>query len=224
MKAFIINFNRLTLPANMANHIAKCGVEPVFVDNNSDYLPLLEYYKTTPYAVKRLNKNYGNKAVWESGILDEYKIDRNFIITDPDLDISDIPVDWPDRLVFALKKFTDFDKFGFSLELSDLPNTSIRDTIIEKEIDFWHHPLDNLHYNARIDTTFALYRNRGNKPRMYEWDYQSIRLNRPYTAYHVPWYYTEAKDIPADEKYYMKTCQNLNQIMWTTKIKGLYKL
>jgi hypothetical protein len=224
MIAFIINFNRLSLTVNMANYISDCGVEPIIVDNKSNYPPLLDYYKNSPYKIERLPENYGNKAVWCSGILDKYKIDRNFIITDPDLDISNIPKDWPEVLVECLRKYPHADKIGFSLEINDLPETQLKNTIIEKEIDFWHHPINDQFFDARIDTTFALYRNRGEKIRKYEWDYSAIRTNRPYTARHVPWYYTSINDIPADERYYMKTCQNLNQIMWTTKIKDAYNL
>ena len=45
MKVLIINFNRLLLPVKLAEFCANRGLSPVFIDNNSDYPPLLEYYK-----------------------------------------------------------------------------------------------------------------------------------------------------------------------------------
>jgi hypothetical protein len=45
MIALIINYNRLTLPVTMADWLSKRNIEPVIVDNNSDYPPLLHKIK-----------------------------------------------------------------------------------------------------------------------------------------------------------------------------------
>jgi hypothetical protein len=44
MKVLIINYNRLLLPSKLADWVFKRGCEPIFIDNNSDYKPLLNYY------------------------------------------------------------------------------------------------------------------------------------------------------------------------------------
>ena len=95
-KAFIINFNRLLLPMKLADRLYDCGLEPIFIDNNSTYAPLLEYYKTCDYQVVHSKINYGHTVIWDLGLLDKLHVanDEKFIITDSDLDISDIPSDF----------------------------------------------------------------------------------------------------------------------------------
>ena len=65
MKALIINFNRITLPLKLASWCQNHGLEPIIIDNHSDYIPLLEYYATRcPYYVLRMDKNYGHQVIW----------------------------------------------------------------------------------------------------------------------------------------------------------------
>ena len=94
--AFIINYQRLTLPSKIADYLAACDVRVIILDNNSDYEPLLEYYEETPHEVCKLGFNYGSAAPWhpEAGVLDKYDVHENFIVTDPDLQIDHIPGDW----------------------------------------------------------------------------------------------------------------------------------
>ena len=51
MLCLIINYNRLEYPRNLADWALIHGLEPVFIDNNSDYKPLLDYYGKTKYQV-----------------------------------------------------------------------------------------------------------------------------------------------------------------------------
>lgn len=197
MKALIINFNRLSLPVRMANWLFNHGIEPVFIDNNSDYPPLMEYYHNhCPYKVMHMNKNYGHTVVWnpETTILQRLGITGPYIVTDPDLDLSGIPDDFLSVLENGLKKYPQFDKCGFSLEINDIKNQGT----IDWETPFWQHPLDDLYFNAAIDTTFALYKTP-------VFSYNGIRTNRPYTARHMPWYHNDIKEFPEDEQYYFNT-------------------
>jgi len=196
MKALIIIYNRLDLPVKMANFLFAHGISPVFVDNNSDYPPLLEYYKTTKYEVIRMNKNYGYKVVWEQNVLNKLGITGNYIVTDPDLDLSGIPDDFLSVLEEGLRRYPQFDKCGFSLEINDLPKTSFNP--VDWEIKFWQHPLDDRYFAAPIDTTFALYKTPVHS-------YNAIRTNRPYCCRHLPWYYFDFKDMPDDEQFYFRT-------------------
>jgi hypothetical protein len=197
MKALIINFNRISLPVKLADFCANHNIDPIFVDNNSDYPPLLEYYKTTPYAVVRMKENYGYKVVWEQDILNRLNIADNYIVTDPDLDLTGIPDDFLSVLEAGLIKYPQYDKCGFSLEINDLPPTDFCPAKYEKQ--FWQYPLDKMYFNAAIDTTFALYK-------VPFHSYNAIRTNRPYTAKHMPWYYFDFEDMPEDEQYYFRTC------------------
>jgi hypothetical protein len=197
-KALIIVYNRILLPVRMADFLFAHGIDPVFVDNNSDYPPLLEYYKNCPYQVLRMNKNYGHQVVWQQGLLNELSLPDYYIVTDPDLDLSGIPDDFLSILEAGLKKYPQFDKCGFSLEINDLPPTDFCPAGYEKQ--FWEHKLDDMYFKAAVDTTFALYK-------VPFHSYNAIRTNRPYTAKHMPWYYFDFDDMPEDEQYYFRTCR-----------------
>lgn len=204
MKALIINYNRLTLPAAMADWLAARGCEPVFVDNKSDYPPLLDYYHNCPYMVMHLNRNYGHRVVWspEATILSRLAITGRYIVTDPDLDLSGVPDDMLEVLNEGLDRYPEYKKCGLSLEINDLPDNlhvnHIRDNC---EARYWTAPLDGEYFNAPIDTTLALYRADARSYFLYD----SLRTNRPYTARHVPWYFTKLADMAEDEQYYFKT-------------------
>ena len=194
MKVLIINFNRLTLPTTLANWVAERGCEPVFIDNNSTYQPLIEYYDKCPFQVMRMNENYGHNVVWEHDLVNRLGIEGQYIVTDPDLDLSNIPDDFLAVLEEGLKRYPQFDKCGFSLEINDLPNQ----VTIDWESQYWRYPLDPMYFSASIDTTFALYK--VNKISL-----SGIRTNRPYTAKHIPWYYDLYEKLPEDELYYYHT-------------------
>jgi hypothetical protein len=195
MKCLIINFNRLTLPVKLANWAFNHGLEPIFIDNNSDYPPLLGYYGTRcPYKVLKMDRNYGYRVIWLQNVLKVLEISGKFIVTDPDLDLSMIPDDFLSVLEEGLRRYPEVTKCGFSLELEGVKH---KDTLAW-EAPFWKNPLDDQYFDAILDTTFALYHKK-------EFSYSAIRTNRPYTCKHVPWYYEDLKDLPEDEQYYYKT-------------------
>ena len=198
MKVLIMNYNRLRLSSDLADWVAKRGCEPVFIDNHSTYPPLLDYYNHCPYQVLIMDKNYNNRVVWEQGVLKILDIKGRYIVTDPDLDLTGVPDDFEKILSGGLDKYPQFNKCGFSLEINDVTNSGIYcdgKTIREWESQFWTRPLDDLYFEAWIDTTFAMYNSS-------VFTMEGIRTNRPYTARHVPWYY---KEIPEDEKYYFQS-------------------
>lgn len=201
MKALIIMYNRLVLPSKMADFLSGCNIEPVFIDNNSDYPPLLEFYEKTPHQVIKLDKNFGHRVIWDAGILDRLGIKENHIITDPDLDLTGIPKDFLQVLEEGLLRYPQFDQCGFSLETNDLPHTKSGDEVRAWESGYWKKPLDSMYFEAPIDTTFALCKAR-------EWVFWGVRTNRPYIARHVPWYYTDLNLLPEDEQYYFKTANS----------------
>jgi len=195
--ALIINWNRLDLPRKMADYLADCdGIEPIIVDNGSTYEPLLEYYKHCPHKVEMLNANWGPAGIFLCGVLEKYGVSENFIITDPDLDLSNIPKDFLHILQLGLDRHSFAHKSGFSLEINDLLDNELKDYILGWESGAWGVKLDDMFYKAYIDTTFCLCR------KIYN-DFPSVRTDRPYTAKHVPWYYTK-ENLPDDEKYYLQ--------------------
>lgn len=190
MKVFINNRNYLTWPKAMAEKLTNDGHEVIIVDNNSTYLPLIQWYNDEcPYQVIKLGYNGGCHAVWSSGLIKD--INEYYAVTDADLDLSTIPSDWGEVLVEGLKKYNSR-KCGFTLD----------ETLIPEENPAWildefykypegNHParwgkdvyLDDLYVNYPIDTTFAVY-----DPSEKDYFIGGIRVGRPYTARHLPWH------------------------------------
>lgn len=203
MKVLIINYNRLTLLKYTADWCAVHGLEPIILDNKSDYPQLLEYYTHTPYRVLRLPANYGHTVIWNRPVLQELNIKEDFILTDPDLDFTGIPDDFLKVMQEGLIKYPQYSKCGFSLEINDLPNDEEGNFIKNgPERPYWEKPLDDLYFEANTDTTFALYR----YP-LGPYGHSAIRTNRPYTVRHRPWYYRSLQLLPEDEKYYYQTAR-----------------
>lgn len=203
MKVLIINYNRLELSVKLANWCYSHGLEPVFVDNNSDHPMLIQYYaELCRYQVIRLNANYGHTCVWNpelSHIFKDFTKER-YILTDPDLDLSDVPDDFLEVMNKGLDKYPQYDKCGLSLEINDLPDSEEGNFIRHKcEARYWMRPLDSIYFHADTDTTFALYREG-----VTSYNHNAIRTNRPYTARHLPWYYTDFNSLTEDEKYYFR--------------------
>lgn len=215
MKALIIVYNRLTLPKNMADFLAKHNINPVFIDNNSDYPPLLQYYNETPHQVLRMEANYGHEVVWRRGVIERLGIKEDYIVTDPDLDLSNVPDDFIEVLYEGLRRYPDYDKCGFSLEINDVPSKGT----VWWETRFWQTPLDSQYFHADIDTTFALYEI--SKQIRYP-SLSAIRTNRPYVVKHIPWYYDQVKDLPEDEQYYYGTGRE--DVLSHSNVKGRVKL
>lgn len=198
--AFIINYNRLTYLRQMVEWCQSHGLRPVVIDNASTYPPLLAYYSTNPCEVIRLNKNYGHTVAWSKAI----RLPRErYIVTDPDLDMSGVPDDFLEVMNRGLDLYPAAPKCGLSLEINDLPSNEYTDFVKNWESDFWLRPLDGMYFDADVDTTFALYR-AGN----HSHGYKAIRTNRPYTARHYCWYYTDMESIPEDERHYYQTAND----------------
>lgn len=196
--AFIINRNLLSWPKMMAEWMtALPGVVPIIYDNQSSYPPLLEWYDSCPYQVLRLPGNTWHSGIFYSGILNKLDTDY-YIITDPDLDLSSVPLDIIDKMKYGLNKYPEYGKCGVALHTDDLPDGFPgKYDIINWESKYWTDPLDDLFYRAHVDTTFALY----DASRLRSYTYEAIRIAGPYTARHIPWYITK-DNISSEFKYY----------------------
>jgi hypothetical protein len=155
-----------------------------------------------------LKTNEGNCVVWgkNNGIdlFKEYDCTNGYIVTDSDLDLSRIPKDFLRVLRAGLDRLGDrATKIGFSLEINDLPNTPIGKEARGWEQMNWVERSPG-YCQAPVDTTFALYRWLPHNPSLaHDFD-KSWRAQRPYTARHMPWYYTK-ETIPEDELYYLRS-------------------
>ena len=201
MRLYVNNFNLLSWPKALCADAVRLGLTPVIVDNGSTYAPLLQWYGACPWRVVRLSQNLGSLAPWRAGIVDADG-DKEYAVTDPDLDLSGVPDDVLARLCDALDTHPWALKVGLSLEIDDLPESfPLRREVQTWERRFWSEPLPDGNFRAPIDTTFAVYR----RTRMQTLSTEpAVRLGRPHTARHLPWYVTR-ETLTEEFEQYLRT-------------------
>jgi hypothetical protein len=170
--------------------------EIILVDNASTYKPLLQWYIETKHRVIRLGKNTGHRAPFTPEILSQISTDY-FVVTDPDLGLSDVPKD----VLTVMHKFLStrpVEKVGLSLEYRTVP----MDSPYYKHVHAWEKSLHRTQAitvglrKAPVDTTFAMY----SKSKRTDYFKGGVRMDRPYTARHYPWEVV----VPDDEfRYYL---------------------
>lgn len=196
----IINMhNLLTWPRAMAVKLALEGHEVVLLDNASTYQPLLDWYKTCPFEVIYAGENVGHTAPWY--FLRHRMEAEPFVVTDPDLDLSGIPTDWPVMLQRAMDE-TGIPKAGFDLEiLLDRPGDERHGARVERADTAkpWRYDSICPLHHARLDTTFALH-----QPGT-DYGLIGVRLGGSYVARHMPeWVIAGATPLLPDVDYYFR--------------------
>jgi len=198
----INNYNRLEFLDKMLKRLNNMGYHNIYIiDNNSKYKPLLSYYKKNNLKIFRLKENIGYLSIWESGISDLF-IDGYYIYSDPDIfpDI-DCPHDFVDVFKKYLDMFQNLDKVGFGLRIDDLPDHyNLKKNVILHESKFWENKICDGLYDAKIDTTFALYRPGAMGPANLT---NAGRTDFPYMAQHLPWY-IDHSNLTKEERWYLK--------------------
>ena len=207
LDAYIINYNQLTCTQNTVDVLKnKFGCNPIILDNNSSYKPLLAWYETKPCEIVRFDKNYGCRAPWLSGIV-KLKEQKRYIVTDPDLELSTLPADAIQVMLDGLELYQDIPKVGVSLRIDDLPDHfTLKEYFLRWEKQFWSKPLSDLHFAASIDTTLAVYA--GERLAGLEGDefHKAIRLAAPYSVRHLPWY-IDPKNLSSEELYTLQSSE-----------------
>lgn len=217
MKAFVINFNRLTWTKKLCEDLTNVGCEVIIVDNGSTYQPLLDWYfsKDFPYTRYILPHFFGHRSLWQAGIIDFYK-DEYYLVTDHDLDISQVPKDFIEVLTKEVRVNGKI-KAGLSLKLDDLPQNDYTKEVIEWESKWWSSKTNTGFYDSDIDTTLAVYDRARTEEVSREVDngfFSATRSPEPYTARHLPWY--NIKDTLTEEEiYYMNNTRR--SAYWTNK-------
>ena len=176
--------DRLTCLRQLVAWLEHAGhVRITFLDNDSAWKPLLDYYATTPHTVVRLGANLGSKALWEAGLVP----DEPYVYTDPDVVPTDeCPLDVVDYLGAVLRA-TGLPKVGLGLRI-DAPLIDAESLEVETR---WRDPTREQWpglFVSPVDTTFALY------PAGSEFHYAEVRTATPCELRHLPWY-----DPPDDE-------------------------
>lgn len=214
---YLISYNRLGYLQQMITKLEMYGLTNIhIIDNHSDYEPLLAYLNVLPYHVYFMDKNYGHRVFWESGLFDDIIQHSLYIVSDPDIEFNaDLPDDFLSELYRLLGEYKCVTKVGFALKIDDLPQNKVNETVIAWESRFWKNRLkDRLDiYHADIDTTFALYRPGKLDERFF---YSAIRVAGNFTAKHLPWYQNgnNADDI----KHYNRTSDS-RFASWTKDIQ-----
>jgi hypothetical protein len=214
LTVFITNRDLLDAPRNLADRIAELGALPVILDNDSEHEETLDWYDHTDHPVVMLGKNLGSHAVWDCGEVLQAHLDEDFyLVTDGDLDISGVPNDVFDVMREHILLYPEFEKVGLSLEIDDLPDcNNDKDRIFDHESKFWSKKV-GCGFEADIDATFCMYRAGTG------WGgYRGIRLDRPYTAKHVPWYW-DWDNLPDDARTYVARAEPQFST-WGTRMKG----
>lgn len=197
----INNFNRLGYLKRMIDSLEKRGYTNIFIiDNNSTYPPLLEYYSSCTYPVYLLHKNVGYKAIWETGIYEQFK-HSYYVYTDSDMEIDEsCPKDFMEHFVKILQSDITAQKVGFGIRIDDLPDSyQNKEDVIKWESQFWTNEVRPGLYRAWVDTTFALYRPycKGATNMCHK----VFRTGYPYLIKHLPWY--NLTELKSEEEFYL---------------------
>lgn len=205
---YIINRNRLERGfKQLIGWLLSIGMRNVIVvDNCSTYPPLVEYYAdmSKNITILKQESNIGPRGFWQIKKYHE-KIDTPYIVTDCDLvPAFDCPDDCIEKMLAALNKAEPADKdggrkVGVSLRIDNIPDHFCKkQMVVTWEKQFWDETnmvADVDAFYASVDTTFAMYH-----PKQ-DFTYTGMRLNKPYSFEHVPWYVDESVPNPEDDFY-----------------------
>lgn len=205
IKVFITVFNRFTWLIPLLEDFKKAGCDPVLIDNNSTYPPLLEWYKKCEYPVHFLGKNHLAWAFFTTELYSLYP-DRYFLISDSDMDISLVPSDFVGVLFRGLENSSGrVWKCALGYELNDLPLNEVTWSA-RMANDAQEYNKDEQGFShCATDLGIALYdrTRRGSNPtREPDW-YDSLRAPRPYYCRHLDWYMTP-ETLRDEDRYYLK--------------------
>lgn len=211
MPAFVIGYNQYTFIKNMVDQLKKYTTDIIVVDNNSDYQPLLDYYRDEfCFTLLKQKVNYGYK-VYERDCIQRLAGDL-YILTDPDLEFNpNLPDDFIQDFIDISNEFK-VGRIGFALLIdSDDIRTDVTHrgySIQGWESQFWENRLisaskkDLELYLAPIDTTFCLINRRYG---------HCIRVAGDYTCKHIPWHKDFHLMLQEGEKEsYMKNNRSTN--------------
>lgn len=205
----IINFNQLFYLKKLVNFLVTRKFENiVIIDNNSTYLPLLDYYKTVPknVTVEYMHKNFGHMVFFESAELQKKYGQGFYVVTDADIVPNDnLPEDFMNGMLdLLLKEFNEVTKVGFALDIENIPDYYVlKDKVIHWETQFWTRKYGGREnsYLANIDTTFALYKPK--YPTEFKNNYfvSAIRLANDFTSQHGGWL-IDHQNLTEEQEYY----------------------
>jgi hypothetical protein len=211
----INNFNRLTYLQELLQWLESAGMTNIhIIDNQSDYKPLLEFYKKLPYQVYRLDTNIGHTALWDTVLFKRFS-KGYYVYTDPDVvPIKACNLNVVEYFYSLLQKYPQICKVGFGLKIDDLPDSyPLKEKVLQWEKKFWEKEVEDRVYKALIDTTFALYR-----PGVSGGDtIPALRTGGNLKARHLPWY-EDPLNLTEESAYYLNKVSNASS--WYAALRG----
>jgi len=194
----------------------------IVIDNQSTYLPLIEWYAKGEVEVFHNNLTENSCHAFRDLVLQGHPkftsiISDWYVFNDSDI----IPLDnVPEDFIEDLKNYAihhNKTKVGMSIKIDDLDmsyqlnqwvysyeSTYWTNAIIDNGIELYPHP---------IDTTFAIHA----PNTLPTWSNDTLRVGIPYIVKHAPFYYNP-ENLPEDEKYYL-THMNRNSSNWSSKVE-----
>ena len=157
-----MNFNQLTWPKQMIEDLKTFdNVGEIFIfDNCSDYEPLLEWYSTKPCEIVYSDFNRGHCGPWDFGLINNLNSEY-YVVTDPDMGLSETPKDCLNVLKDKLEFHKEFDRIGLSIiDFADpIKNVPHYNWLRHIYHEFWDEKKreDGLLKGHLVDTTFAMY-------------------------------------------------------------------
>lgn len=202
MKCFLLMFQQFRWLEMMLPDVKRLGLEPVIVDNNSTHEETVEWLKKQTCEVRQVGFNCGNHGFWDRDY-PELTGRVPYVMTDSDLDLSNVPDDAVAKLQDVLLRHTDVPKVGLSLSLASLSEDK-HDLVHTWEDRYWVNLREPGVWEAPVDTTFAMY-DPTRRHMLVDNFYTALRLDKPYTAIHIPWSYNFDEASP-DVKAYIRDC------------------
>lgn len=213
---YLTVYEQVTWLKEMVVQCERLGLCPILLDNGSSYPPLARYLRTCKYQVIRVGSNAGCYGFWHSHRQNE--LNGYYIVSDSDLDLNGVPDDAVQKLIEAFELNTDVTKAALSLEINDIPQTyEFYHLILKWENSYWVSPRPGNCFFANTGATFALYHTKRNHLVASDF-YKAVRLDKPYTARHLPWY-LDLKALNEEMLQYHKKCDNV--AYYGSKIRDL---
>lgn len=200
---FLVNYQRFQPLQELVQSLLDRNYNNItIVDNDSSYPPLIEWYMKLPKPVKiyAVGKNVGPYVLNEIIEFKPYTATgKPYVWSDSDvLPIAEAPKDFIEHMVEMAIEHK-IPKLGLSLVINDLPdNFKDKEKVIKHESAFTSYgKIDSKYgiiWKAPVDTTFAV-----NMTADCGYNGGAYRMNWPYSARHIPWYY-DSNNLPPDEK------------------------
>jgi hypothetical protein len=190
--AIIIFRDRVTYARRCAESLAAAGLDVHVVDHESTWPPAVEWLERCPFPVHRLPNGHP-RTLWKWPGLRRVVGRCRYVVTDPDVVPDEgAPADFVARLDELLDRYAGRAKAALGLRVDDLPDHYAEaERVRAWESRFWSVELEPGVFDARTDTTLALYPALSERPAFALGP--ALRTGPPLTARHLPWYEDSAR-------------------------------